>query len=85
MGTPPKKSEKRSAESVAEVTISLRSFRFVATIFLRTPKRTSVLRDRSCASSIIITLGGEDTDGLGRNMEQELIVSVRDMACNYSN
>ena len=54
-GTDPKKSEKRSASSVAEVTMSRKSRRR-ATTFLRIPKSTSVCNERSCASSMITQL-----------------------------
>jgi hypothetical protein len=52
---PPKKLLNFSALSVAEVTTSLKSRRR-ATTFLSTPKSTSVFRDRSWASSMMITL-----------------------------
>mmetsp|Transcript_12415 Transcript_12415/g.45919 ORF Transcript_12415/g.45919 Transcript_12415/m.45919 type:complete len:207 (+) Transcript_12415:989-1609(+) len=55
IGAPPKKSENLPASSVAEVTMSFRPSRRVST-FLSTPKSTSVLRLRSCASSMMIAL-----------------------------
>mmetsp|Transcript_16927 Transcript_16927/g.12103 ORF Transcript_16927/g.12103 Transcript_16927/m.12103 type:complete len:215 (-) Transcript_16927:973-1617(-) len=55
VGTPPKKSENFLAFIVAEVMMILRSRLWAATFFSK-PKRTSVFRDRSCASSIIIAL-----------------------------
>ncbi len=51
----PKKLENFSALRVADVTISLKSRRRATTCF-RIPNRTSVFKDRSCASSIITTL-----------------------------
>eukprot|EP00964_Phaeocystis_antarctica_P096684 scaffold62956_cov48-Phaeocystis_antarctica.AAC.1 len=52
-GTLPKNALNLSESMVAEVTMSLRS-RLRATTFLRMPKSTSVLSERSWASSMII-------------------------------
>ena len=49
----PKKAENLSESIVAEVTMSFMS-RLRETTFLRMPKRTSVLSDRSCASSMMM-------------------------------
>ena len=53
-GTEPKKSLNRSEFMVADVTMSFKSVRRCMTFFM-IPNSTSVFRDRSCASSMIIT------------------------------
>ena len=55
IGASKKYSENLTASSVADVTISFRSGRFL-TAFFRIPNRTSVLMDRSWASSNMIQL-----------------------------
>ena len=56
----PKKVENFSALSVADVTMSLKSLLRAAT-FLSTPNNTSVLSDRSCASSMMMALAAGGT------------------------
>ena len=53
-GASPKKAAKRAASSVAEVTTSRKSLGLRAATALSTPNRTSVLSERSWASSMMM-------------------------------
>ena len=50
---PPKNSEKRSALSVADVTITFKS-RLVAATFFNMPKRTSVCKDLTVCGAVAV-------------------------------